>query len=129
MQFVEWLKFGGKRWRVEGIKFYIDGTIDNGTAWLKAPDCYGGGTTSTWHDLDAYRHAVTFLASQGIPTATHAIGDAAVEYALDVLGPVVTASGAAHRVEHVETPFSEQAARFADTGVIASKRPDSPTPA
>lgn len=123
LQFVEWLKLGGKRWQVAGIKFYLDGTIDNGTAWLKAPDCYGAGNSSTWHDLEAYRDAVSFFASQGIPTATHAIGDAAVEYALDVLGPVVATSSAAHRVEHVETLSSEQAARFAETGVIASMQP------
>jgi len=123
LQFVEWLRLGGKRWQVEGIKFYLDGTIDNGTARLTAPDCYGAGTTSTWHDLDAYRDAVSFFATQGIPTATHAIGDAAVEFALDVLGPVVAASSAAHRVEHVETLSSGQAARFAETGVIASMQP------
>src|SRR5690606_36405670 len=26
---------GGRRWHVEGVKFMIDGTVDNGTAWLE----------------------------------------------------------------------------------------------
>ena len=32
---------GGRRWQVRGAKLFIDGTIDNGTAWLAEPDTLG----------------------------------------------------------------------------------------
>lgn len=31
----------GRRWEVEGVKLFIDGTIDGGTAWLEEPDAFG----------------------------------------------------------------------------------------
>lgn len=115
---------GGRRWRVEGAKFFIDGTIDNGSAWLDWPDAYGQGTKSIWSDPDAYREAVAFFVDNGIPTATHAIGDRGVAFVLDALealGPAV-ATGA-HRIEHIETIPDEVVPRFAQLGVIASMQP------
>ena len=66
----------GRRWIVEGVKLMIDGTIDNGTAWLHEPDCLGESTASLWLDPEQYRDAVAELDRRGIPTTTHAIGDA-----------------------------------------------------
>ena len=93
---------GGRRWTVGGVKFMIDGTIDNGTAWLEQPDALGESTASFWPDPAAYTRAVRQLAAAGIPTATHAIGDAAVRHVLDALDgiaatPAGPAPGRAHR--------------------------------
>ncbi|OIK06716.1 hypothetical protein BIV23_06930 [Streptomyces monashensis] len=33
---------GGALWRVAGVKLFMDGTIDNGTAWLETPHCHRG---------------------------------------------------------------------------------------
>ena len=73
---------GGRRWTVAGAKLMIDGTIDNGTAWLDVPDRFGESTASFWLDPDAYTRAVQNFARHGVPTATHAIGDAAVRHVL-----------------------------------------------
>ena len=63
-------------------------------------------------------------AASGVQTATHAIGDAAVEHVLDTLAAVVPAGSAArHRIEHIETLPSDQVPRFAELGVIASMQP------
>lgn len=115
---------GGRRWRVEGAKFFIDGTIDNGSAWLAWPDAYGQGTKSIWSDPAAYREALTFFVHSGIPTATHAIGDQGVAFVLDALeaiGPQVAFG--AHRIEHIETIPDEVVPRFAQLGVVASMQP------
>src|SRR5690242_18587020 len=32
---------GGRLWRIAGVKLFLDGTIDNGTAWLERPDSHG----------------------------------------------------------------------------------------
>src|SRR5215207_9877234 len=70
----------GRRWMVEGVKLMIDGTVDNGTAWLHEPDCLGESTTSLWLEPEQYREALIELDQRGIPTTTHAIGDAGIDF-------------------------------------------------
>lgn len=116
---------GGRRWRVGGVKFMIDGTIDNGTAWLEHPDVHGESTAPLWPDPGDYAHAVHHLAAAGVPTATHAIGDAAVRTVLDVLAraPQPTTAPGPHRVEHIETLPSALVGEFRRLGVVASMQP------
>lgn len=76
---------GGRLWRVDGVKLFMDGTIDNGTAWLERPDCHGESTHAFWPDPAEYTRVIAHLHRAGVPTATHAIGDAAVRHALDAV--------------------------------------------
>ncbi|MCF2533977.1 amidohydrolase [Yinghuangia soli] len=115
----------GRRWHVEGAKFMLDGTADNGTAWFEHPDTHGENCEPLWRDVDAYRAALRFFAVRGIPTATHAIGDRAVRFALDAiadLGPDDKAA-APHRIEHIESIPDGLLGRFAELGVVASLQP------
>ncbi|MEU8925289.1 amidohydrolase [Kitasatospora sp. NPDC048545] len=121
---------GGRLWRVDGIKLFMDGTIDNGTAWLERPDCHGESTHAFWPDPAHYTHVIQELDRAGVPTATHAIGDAAVRHALDSIerasGGLPPAGGAPavrHRIEHIETVPDEAVRRFAELGVTASMQP------
>ena len=114
----------GRLWEVAAVKLFIDGTIDGGTAWLHEPDCHGQSTAAYWKDPRDYAEAVRVLAQAGIQTATHAIGDAAVQHVLDTLAKVVPAgSTVRHRIEHIETLPSDQVPRFAELGVVASMQP------
>jgi len=81
----------GARWQVEGVKFMIDGTIDGGTAWLEHPDSHGESAAPFWPDPLEYPEAVRYLAAAGVPTVTHAIGDAGVKYVLDALSSIPSA--------------------------------------
>lgn len=115
---------GGRRWHVGGVKFFIDGTVDNGTAWLDHADCFGQNVTSVWTDPVEYQAALRFFVEREVPTATHAIGDGGVRYALDSLAAAgVAGRTAPHRIEHIETIPDDLVARFADLGVIASMQP------
>ncbi|SOB79835.1 hypothetical protein SAMN06272789_0636 [Streptomyces sp. 1331.2] len=137
---------GGRLWRVDGVKLFMDGTIDNGTAWLEKPDCHGESTHAFWPDPAHYTHVVQELHWAGVPTATHAIGDAAVRHALDSIekasheGPTAARQRTAavrpgtatarprttpvrHRIEHIETVPDEAVRRFAELDVIASMQP------
>ncbi|WP_046710212.1 amidohydrolase, partial [Streptomyces europaeiscabiei] len=76
---------GGRHWQVGGVKFFMDGTVEGGTAWLDHPDCHGQGTDAFWPDPAAYSSAVRRLHRAGVRTATHAIGDAAVRHVLDTV--------------------------------------------
>ncbi|CAL9350188.1 amidohydrolase [Streptomyces sp. enrichment culture] len=118
---------GGTLWRTAGVKLFMDGTIDNGTAWLEHPDCHGESTAAFWPDPDAYTRAIGELHRAGVPTATHAIGDAAVRHVLDSVEKA-QATGAPgtrvrHRVEHIETVPDDTLRRFAELGVAASMQP------
>ncbi|MGR0219936.1 amidohydrolase [Agromyces sp. ZXT2-6] len=112
----------GRRWVVEGVKLMIDGTIDNGTAWLHEPDCLGESTTSLWLDPEQYREALTDLDRRGIPTTTHAIGDAGIEFVVRAIAGLPRRN-ATHRVEHIETMTDAALELFASSGIMASMQP------
>ncbi|MFD7997418.1 amidohydrolase [Streptomyces mexicanus] len=116
---------GGRRWRVAGVKMFMDGTIDNGTAWLERPDCHGESTHAFWPDPQEYTRVVAELHRAGVPTATHAIGDAAVRHVLDSVEKALACGGTGirHRVEHIETVPDDTVHRFARLGVVASMQP------
>ncbi|MFF6871677.1 amidohydrolase [Streptomyces sp. NPDC090109] len=116
---------GGALWRVAGVKLFMDGTIDNGTAWLERPDCHGESTHAFWPDPEAYTRIVGALHRAGVPTATHAIGDAAVRHVLDSVEKARASGGGEvrHRVEHIETVPDDTLRRFAELGVLASMQP------
>ena len=122
-ELVDLQRRGGRRWAVGAVKFMIDGTIDNGTAWLEQPDALGESTESFWPEPAEYTAAVRALAAHGIPTATHAIGDAAVRHVLDALEGLPRTRGGPHRIEHIETLPTELVGRFLRQGVVASMQP------
>lgn len=110
----------GRLWRGGAAKFFIDGVIDSGTAWLDEPDTSGDGTEPFWPDPSVYDEGVSIFARAGFQVATHAIGDRAVRHALDAYRAAGAAPGVRHRVEHIETLKDEDLPRFAAEGVTAS---------
>lgn len=91
----------GRRWRFAGVKLFIDGTIDGGTAWLRSPDSRGDGTTGFWHDPDLYARRVSRLNDLGVPTITHAIGDRGTHFVAETLASLPD-RGVVHRIDHLE---------------------------
>ncbi|MEV7614267.1 amidohydrolase [Streptomyces sp. NPDC089799] len=116
---------GGRLWRTAGVKLFMDGTIDNGTAWLERPDRDGRSDHAFWPDPEAYTRIIGELHGAGVPTATHAIGDAAVRHALDAVerAQAGARNGVRHRIEHIETVPDDTLRRFAELGVAASMQP------
>ncbi|ACV78022.1 amidohydrolase [Nakamurella multipartita] len=121
-ELVDRQRSGGARWRVDGVKFMIDGTVDGGTAWLSHADTHGESTAPFWPDPAEYVWAARYLADRGVPVVTHAIGDAGVRYVLDALSG--TRRGRVpHRIEHIETIPTELVGRFRALDVTASMQP------
>lgn len=112
----------GHRWAVEAVKFFMDGTVEGGTAWLEHPDCHGTGTEAFWRDPAAYTKAVQQLAAARVQTVTHAIGDAAVRHVIEALEHVET-GGVRHRIEHLETLPRELVPRLVKSGLVSSMQP------
>jgi predicted amidohydrolase YtcJ len=110
----------GERWRGGVAKFFIDGVVEPGTAWLEEPDTSGRGLLPLWPDPERFARAVALFARAGFQCATHAIGDRAVRWTLDAYREAGAAPGIRHRIEHIETLGDEQLARFAAEDVVAS---------
>jgi predicted amidohydrolase YtcJ len=112
----------GALWYSGWAKFFIDGVVETGTAWLEQPDTEGRGTAPNWPDPERYAAVVRRFAEAGWPCITHAIGDRAVRCALDAYRAAGSVERGPHRVEHIETAQDDQIARFVPEGVVASQQ-------
>lgn len=113
----------GRRWRAGSAKFFIDGVVETGTAWLLAPDTEGRGLHAFWPDPARYADLVGRFAQAGFQCITHAVGDGAVRASLDAYRSASAAPGVRHRVEHIETLDDADLPRFAAENVVASMQP------
>lgn len=112
----------GRRWSVGGVKLFIDGTVEGGTAWLDAPDSLGASTTSFWSDHGAYARRIRRFHDSGVPTATHAIGEHGIRFVVETLA-ALPQPGPQHRIEHIESVDGEVIARLGAAGLAASMQP------
>jgi predicted amidohydrolase YtcJ len=110
----------GELWHGGVAKFFADGVIDAGTAWLEAPDTYGESVTPFWPDPGRMAAAMARFAAAGFQLATHTIGDAAARF---TLGAYLRAGGGPHRLEHLETLPDDLVHAIARSGVAASMQP------
>jgi predicted amidohydrolase YtcJ len=105
-----------------GVKLFLDGSLGSRTAWMLEP--YEGSrdrgmvVTGEREAGEAMRAAAT----HGIAVTVHAIGDAAVRRALDLLQglPCVALP---HRIEHLQCVHPADLARAARAGIVASMQP------
>jgi predicted amidohydrolase YtcJ len=119
------------RARVGWQKCFADGSLGSRTAALLediehepdrpvAPERRRG----VWMtDRDGLVERVARASAGGITTQIHAIGDAAVRVALDVLAPGATIQPLMPRIEHVQMLHPDDRARFATAGIAASVQP------
>ncbi|KAL2843717.1 amidohydrolase family-domain-containing protein [Aspergillus pseudoustus] len=113
---------------VVGIKLICDGVVDGCTAALYQP--YTGKThpeEPIW-PADMLKEVVHRADTAGLQCAIHAIGDNAVNQAINVLSGVGT-PGRRHKIEHLELPTSEDAKCLGELGITASVQPVHSDPA
>ncbi len=113
----------GTPWlRLGGVKLFLDGSLGSRTAWMLAPyeDGRDAGMPLTT-EADA-RRAVAAAAAAGIASTVHAIGDAAVRRALDLLCDLPPA-GIPHRIEHFQCVDEADVARASTHRVVVSMQP------
>ncbi|HEV7589784.1 MAG TPA: amidohydrolase [Longimicrobium sp.] len=115
--------FGGEWLRIGGVKMFLDGALGSRTAWLREP--YVGADDAGIQTLaaDEFRAHVRRAAQAGIASTVHAIGDAAVELALDVLSSIPPPSMMPHRIEHLQLCPPDLWERAGRSGVVASMQP------
>ncbi|HEU5218145.1 MAG TPA: amidohydrolase family protein [Gemmatimonadales bacterium] len=113
----------GSRWITEGgVKLFLDGSLGSRTAWMLEP--YEGSRDRglPLSTLEAAGTAVRMAAEHGIASTVHAIGDAAVRRALDILEPL-TRTALPHRIEHFQCVHDADLDRAAKAGIVLSMQP------
>ena len=120
-----------ERIRVGWQKCFADGSLGSRTAALlddiepeagrELPPDRRRGVWVT--PPDRLRELAERAADAGISTQVHAIGDAAVRAALDVLGPTAGRVPLMPRLEHVQLLDAADRPRFAELGIVASVQP------
>jgi predicted amidohydrolase YtcJ len=119
--------FGDSWLRVGCVKMLVDGSLGGRTAALKEP--YADDPTNKglllYHE-EELRQLVSKAHDSGYQLAIHAIGDHAIELALDAIEEAqkkTPRKNRRHRIEHASILSPEQIKRMAEMRVIASVQP------
>jgi predicted amidohydrolase YtcJ len=120
---------GDKYLRLGAVKAYADGSLGSSTAWFFEP--YEGDTTNTGlpNDIVLEGKIKTWAADADrnhLQVSTHAIGDRANAYMLDVYGEIKNENpewDRRFRIEHAQHVRPIDIPRFSEIGVIASVQP------
>ncbi|HYC07435.1 MAG TPA: amidohydrolase [Candidatus Binatia bacterium] len=121
----------GSRARVGWLKLFADGTLGSRTAALLAPyepepergEPPGGHAGILLAEPAELADATRRASAAGIATAIHAIGDRALQAAVDALEPVASRTDARPRVEHVQLADPIDLRRMAEADILASIQP------
>lgn len=112
-------KLDGDFLKVKGVKVFLDGSLGARTALLSEPyedeDTYGCQLMSE----EELERVVRDAEKRGYQVAVHAIGDKAIDIALNVLEK---AKGR-HRIEHASVLRDDQIERLSKTGIAISVQP------
>ncbi|WP_110240236.1 amidohydrolase [Nocardioides gilvus] len=112
---------GHRRLTMGALKIISDGSLNTATAWCCEPYAPGavlpfGEPNQTPEEL---ADLLTRAHAYGLEAAVHAIGDRAVEVALDVFA----ATGARGSIEHAQLVRPDDVRRIAELGLRASVQP------
>ena len=114
--------FGDDRLRLGPVKMWLDGSLLGRTAAMHEPFCHHDhGTGYFQDDPGTMRRALVDAHLGGWRVAAHAIGDRAIDLALDAFAEAqqrLPRPDARHRIEHAGITSAEQVARMAQLGVV-----------
>jgi len=112
--------FGDATLRIGATKIFLDGSLVARTAAMLEPFCDRHSHGYFQSDPDAMRELIVSAHAAGWQVAAHAIGDRAVDLALDVFAHAQARHprpDVRHRIEHAAVTSAEQIKRMADLGV------------
>lgn len=116
---------GERRASVSGIKLYLDGAIGARSAAIRGPWIGKGAALFTYTE-EALRERLAEIASWKRSVSMHAIGELAIEQALDAVEATLEAGGSfpLARLEHVQMISRAQADRARRLGLVLSMQPN-----
>lgn len=103
--------FGDNQLSIGSIKFYADGSLNSGTAYLSTN--YADSSRKKgylYHEPAAFKDMFVKAHKQGFQTLTHAQGDSAIQLVLDSVKEAQENGGKElrHRIEHCGLPSPSQ---------------------
>ena len=117
--------FGSEHVFFRGIKFVMDGSTGGKTAAFSLP--YQGQPNNfgeLYNDLDVLKENMYLCAKAGLQISIHAIGDRAIEDALQALEYVASKGidlrSTRVRIEHLESPTADHIRRIKELGILVS---------
>jgi predicted amidohydrolase YtcJ len=110
--------------RLGRAKLFTDGAIQGFTAMLKPPGYFNGEDHGIWNMTpEHFRETMIALHRHGVKTHIHTNGDAASEFATDVIEEAMRLSPAAdhrHTLEHVQLADRAQFRRMRNLGICVN---------
>lgn len=116
--------FGDDELMLGPVKVFVDGSLLGESAAVSEAFC-GSGHSTGWFQDDPERMAAAIRAAYraGWSVAAHAIGDRAVDFAIDVLEQCQEAHGRRrfpNRIEHASIVRPDQLPRLAAAGIVVT---------
>jgi len=118
--------FGSERLSLGAVKFWLDGGMMTRTAALTEPYANTDESGELTVEVGPATELATQLHAADWQLALHAIGDRAIDTALDIIEHAQIAHprpGARHRIEHCGLVRPDQLERLVDLDVIVSVQP------
>jgi len=120
--------FGDETLKITSVKLAVDGSLGAHTALLSEaysddPEKLGAPID----DLDRIRSCTRRAHISDFQVAIHAIGDKAVDYAIETVDEALRAKQRLdhrHRIEHCELTNDSQLRRIRELGIVASMQPN-----
>ncbi|MBF4460128.1 amidohydrolase [Pseudoclavibacter sp. VKM Ac-2867] len=115
---------GDDRLRLGPLKLFVDGSLTGRTAAMSAPYCGEPDNTGFLQgDAEDITRKILAAAASGWSIAAHAIGDAAIDLAMDAIEASIAANGTPstpHRIEHASYLRDDQLPRLARLGIAVT---------
>ena len=114
------------RLRVETVKLFQDGIVENGSASMLEPYVGSDDRGVSNFEPEELSEIVTALDAEGFQVHVHAIGDRAVREALDAFEGARVANGvrdARHTIAHIQVVHPDDVPRFGELDVIPNGQP------
>jgi hypothetical protein len=113
----------GSRWLTTGgVKMFLDGSLGSRTAWMLEPYEHSGDRGMPITSASDAGTAMRMAAEAGIASVVHAIGDAAVRRALDLMSDLPRVA-LPHRIEHFQCVHPDDVGRASAAGIVLSMQP------
>lgn len=116
--------FGDELLKLGAIKFFADGSIGARNAALHKPYRDADSLGKLNYEQSDLNRLVKRAHDHGFQVMIHAIGDRAIDAALQALSNAGATPQRRHRIEHAELLHAEQIARMKQMGIIASMQPN-----